>query len=65
MLKEIEKDATALIEGDNLAVQEGLEGQPFTGTGDLRKLICEQIRAPRPESALVVVSAGESSNFTS
>jgi hypothetical protein len=48
-LEEIERDPSAFIQGDDLAVNKGAGRELFTGTGDLRELLCEEVSPPRPE----------------
>lgn len=42
MLQEIEGDMPAFIKGDNLAINQRIGREPFTGAGDVRELICER-----------------------
>jgi len=38
VLEKVERDATAFVDGYNLAIQERIDWQPFTGVGDTGKL---------------------------
>jgi hypothetical protein len=47
VLQEIERDPSVLIQGDDFAVNQGAGREPFTGTGDLRELLCEEVSLAR------------------
>jgi hypothetical protein len=49
VLKQIKRDPPVFIQGDDLAVHEGVGGKFFAGAGDMRELLCEEISSPGPE----------------
>ena len=68
MLQEIERDPSAFIKDDNLAVYEGAGREPLAGTGNIRELVGEKISSPGPQRNSDVISARKTaspSNLTS
>jgi hypothetical protein len=61
MLQEIERDPSAFIQGDDLAVYKRAGREPFAGLGDLRELVCEEVSPPGPERYSCRIPTGKTS----
>ena len=48
VLEKVERDSAPFIDCNNLAVEQRIDWQTFTGVGDTRKLGGEEITATRP-----------------
>ena len=57
MLEKIERDPPTFVDGDNLAIEQRINWQAFTGAGDMGELSRENVTATRPERYSAFVSA--------
>ena len=55
-VQEIERDPSAFIQGDDLAVDNGAGREPFAGLSDVRELLGEKVFSPRPEGDAFPIS---------
>jgi hypothetical protein len=49
MLEEVERDSRIGIQGHDFSINERIGREPFTGTSDLRELLCERVSSSRPK----------------
>src|SRR5262245_32227076 len=59
MLQEIERHTPACIQRHDFPVDECIGREPFTGLGDMGKLLCEKVLSPGPESHSGGISPGK------